>query len=163
MNSQFQKFFFRRYFLCTVLQIQCKTGSHTHDLHSQLPYMGATASHNQHSAHCHNFTTIHVHMHILHTTISHVYPCTQVYKGTHYTRTTKQRLGADQICQIRCYSKLLASPLESQRGGGVWIPTYHNILDDIFYVSFVNSSTKSFNDANRQFSIHISISSIIQN
>ena len=37
-----------KYFLCTVLQTPCKTGSHTYDLHSQLPYMGATASHNQH-------------------------------------------------------------------------------------------------------------------
>ena len=51
-----------KYFLCTVLQTLCKTGSHTYDLHSQLPYMGATASHNQHhSPHCHNFTSIHVH------------------------------------------------------------------------------------------------------
>ena len=51
-----------KYFLCTVLQTpSCKTGSHTYDLHSQLPYMGATASHNQHhSPHCHNFTSIHV-------------------------------------------------------------------------------------------------------
>ena len=92
---------YRKYFLCTVLQIPCKTGSHTYDLHSQLPYMGATASHNQHSAHCHNFTTIHVHCTHAHTT-HHNFTRVSMYTGVqrhalHSGHTTKQHVGADQI------------------------------------------------------------------